>query len=49
MRVGVGGDATLIDLRDRAAVEAMLASAPFIQAGLYANVEVHDWEFGGRR
>jgi hypothetical protein len=43
------GDATLIELRDRAAVEAMLASTPSIRAGLYANVEVHDWEFGGRR
>jgi uncharacterized protein len=43
------GDATLIETRDRAAVEAMLESAPFTRAGLYANVEVHDWEFGGRR
>jgi uncharacterized protein len=43
------GDATLIELRDRATVEAMLASTPFVQAGLYAHVEVHDWEFGGRR
>lgn len=43
------GDATLIELRDRAAVEAMLASTPFVRAGLYSHVEVHDWEFGGRR
>jgi uncharacterized protein len=43
------GDATLVELRDRAEVEAMLASAPFVRAGLYAHVEVHDWEFGGRR
>jgi uncharacterized protein len=43
------GDATLIQLRDRAAVEAMLASTPFVRAGLYEHVEVHDWEFGGRR
>jgi uncharacterized protein YciI len=43
------GDATLIELRDRAAVEVMLAAAPFVRAGLYAHVEVHDWEFGGRR
>jgi hypothetical protein len=43
------GDATLVELRDRAAVEAMLASTPFVRAGLYAHVEVHDWEFGGRR
>jgi uncharacterized protein YciI len=43
------GDAMLVELRDRAAVEAMLASAPFVRAGLYTHVEVHDWEFGGRR
>jgi uncharacterized protein YciI len=43
------GDATLIELPDRGAVEVMVASAPFVEAGLYANVEVHDWEFGGRR
>jgi uncharacterized protein YciI len=43
------GDATLIELHDRAAVEVMLASTPFARAGLYENVEIHDWEFGGRR
>jgi uncharacterized protein YciI len=43
------GDAMLIEMRDRAAVDAMLASAPFDRAGLYADIEVHDWEFGGRR
>jgi uncharacterized protein len=43
------GDAMLLELRDRAAVEAMLAWAPFARAGLYADVEIHDWEFGGRR
>jgi uncharacterized protein len=43
------GDATLIELRDRAEVETMLASIPFVRAGLYVDVEVHDWEFGGRR
>ena len=43
------GDVTLIQVRDRSAVEAMLAGAPFVRAGLYTNVEVHDWEFGGRR
>ncbi|MGI8823123.1 MAG: YciI family protein, partial [Acidimicrobiia bacterium] len=43
------GDAMLIERRDRAAVEAMVASAPLARAGLYDNVEIHDWEFGGRR
>jgi hypothetical protein len=42
------GSAMLVQLRDRAAVQAMLAGAPCVQAGLYASVEVHDWQFGGR-
>ena len=43
------GDAMLLELPHRAAVEEMLASAPIATAGLYADVEIHDWEFGGRR
>jgi uncharacterized protein YciI len=39
----------MIEMHDRSAVEAMLAATPFARAGLYANVELHDWEFGGRR
>jgi uncharacterized protein len=42
------GSVLLVQLRDRAAVQAMLAGAPYVQAGLYASVEVHDWQFGGR-
>ena len=42
------GSALLVQLGDRAAVEAMLAGAPDVQAGLYASVEIHDWQFGGR-
>jgi uncharacterized protein YciI len=42
------GSALLVQLDDRAAVEAMLAGAPYVRAGLYASVEVHDWQFGGR-
>ena len=42
------GSALLVQLGDRAAVEAMLAGAPYVQAGLYASVEIHDWQFGGR-
>jgi uncharacterized protein YciI len=42
------GSALLVQLRDRAAVEAMLAGAPYVRAGLYASVEIHDWQFGGR-
>jgi uncharacterized protein len=43
------GDAVLIEQAARAAVDAMIASAPIARAGLYADLEVHDWEFGGRR
>jgi hypothetical protein len=43
------GDAMLIEQPGRAAVETMVASAPSADAALYANVEIHDWEFGGRR
>jgi uncharacterized protein YciI len=42
------GSAMAIELPDRAAVEAMLAAEPYTRAGLYASVEIHDWEFGGR-
>ena len=42
------GSALLVQLRDRAVVEAMLAGAPYVQAGLYASVEILDWQFGGR-
>ncbi len=42
------GSALLLQLRDRAAVEAMLAGAPYVRAGLYASVEIFDWQFGGR-
>ena len=45
---GWEGSALLVQLRDRAAVEAVLAAAPYVQAGLYTSVEIHDWQFGGR-
>ncbi len=43
------GSVMLVELRDHAAAEAMLADAPYVRAELYANVEIHDWQFGGRR
>jgi uncharacterized protein len=46
--VGWVGSALLVQRGDRAAVEAMLAGAPYLQAGLYTSVELHDWQFGGR-
>jgi uncharacterized protein len=42
------GWALLVQLGDRAAVEAMWAGAPYVRAGLYGSVEIHDWQFGGR-
>lgn len=42
------GLAMLLQLPNREAVDSMLADEPYRQAGLYANVEIHDWEFGGR-
>jgi uncharacterized protein YciI len=42
------GSAMLVELPDRLAVEAMLAGEPFVRAGMYAEVEIHDWQFGGR-
>jgi uncharacterized protein YciI len=42
------GSALLVQVGDRAAVEVMLAGAPYMQAGLYTSVEIHDWQFGGR-
>jgi uncharacterized protein len=42
------GAALLIEVPDRAAAEALVAADPFVQAGLYASLEIHDWRFGGR-
>ena len=42
------GSAMLVELPDRAAVDAMLAREPYVNAGLYADLEIHDWQFGGR-
>ena len=42
------GSAMLVEFPDRAAVEAMLAPEPFTRNGLYENIEIHNWRFGGR-
>ena len=42
------GSVILAEFPDRAAVDAMLADEPYVRAGLYATIEVHDWHFGGR-
>jgi uncharacterized protein YciI len=42
------GSAMTVELPDRGAVEAMMARAPFVRAGLYDSLEIHDWRFGGR-
>lgn len=43
------GNATMVELRDRLAVDAMLAGDPWVKAGLYERMDIHRWEFGGRR
>ncbi len=43
------GTALTVELPDRAAAEALLRHGPYAQADLYERVEVHAWEFGGRR
>lgn len=30
------------------AVETMLAGEPYVLAGLYTDIEIHHWRFGGR-
>jgi uncharacterized protein YciI len=45
---GWTGTATIVELPDRAAAEAMLTRSPYARAGLYDSVEVHAWQFGGR-
>ncbi len=43
------GNAMMVELADRAAVDAMIKEDPYAKAGLYEQVEVHYWRFGGRR
>jgi uncharacterized protein YciI len=42
------GTAMLVELANRTVAEAMMADGPYAQAGLYEEVEIHDWRFGGR-
>jgi uncharacterized protein YciI len=42
------GTAAMAELPDRGSAEAMLAESPYARAGLYDNIEVHAWRFGGR-
>jgi hypothetical protein len=42
------GVAILVELPDRNAADTMLLDDPYRLAGLYATVEIHDWQFGGR-
>jgi uncharacterized protein YciI len=42
------GTALLVELPDRDAAETMMRSEPYQRNGLYENVEIHDWQFGGR-
>jgi uncharacterized protein YciI len=42
------GTAILAELPDLAAAEALLHGSPYAQAGRYAAIEAHHWQFGGR-
>ncbi len=42
------GSTLLAEAPDRAAVETLVASDSFAQAGLYKSVEIYRWRFGGR-
>jgi len=42
------GNAMLVELPHRDAVGAMVGGDPWVSAGLYSSVEIHDWQFGGR-
>jgi uncharacterized protein YciI len=42
------GGIILAEAPDRAAVETLVLSDPFAQAGLYESVEIYRWRFGGR-
>ena len=42
------GNATLVEMRDRAVVDAFVVGEPFARADLFSSIEIHDWQFGGR-
>ena len=43
------GTALMIQMPDRAALDALWRDDPLVQAGVYRSVEVQRWMFGGRR
>lgn len=43
------GSVLMVELRDRAAVDAMLAGDPWVQAGSYEDIATQRWRFGGRQ
>lgn len=43
------GAASIVEVPDRATVDALVATDPGVHARRFASVEVHRWEVGGRR
>lgn len=43
------GSVALMQQPDRASVEAVVRSEPYAPDGLYRDIEIHKWQFGGRR
>jgi hypothetical protein len=46
---GWAGSLLALDGPSRTAVDALLAEHPYVGAGLYQDLQVHVWHFGGRR
>ena len=42
------GIAMLVEMPSRRAADVVVRDDPYGLAGLYASVEIHDWQFGGR-
>lgn len=42
------GSVTLLEVRDMATAEQLLNESPVARTGLYDQLEVHHWRFGGR-
>jgi uncharacterized protein YciI len=43
------GDALAVEMSAREPIEDLIQADPFARADLYERVEIHRWEFGGRR
>ncbi len=42
------GTSMLLEMADRAECQTMVTGSPLARAGLYRDIEIHSWRFGGR-